>query len=177
MRHTTISAKFWSLLLTGGVAVTLAAQPATVLAQEGDEDANEPAFPKQFWNYLQKVDYQENWSRWPGQEQEFSEGRSPHGALLKIYVNKKAAENLDDPPAKAVIVKENYNENEELMAITPMYRVGKDYDPEHNDWYWAKYKPDGTLFKKDGAGISGRVEACIKCHESAGGEDYIFTND
>lgn len=177
MRHTIHSAKFWSLALAGGLAVTLAAQPTTVLAQESGDDLNEPAFPEQFWNYLEKVDYQENWSRWPGQEQEFTEGGSPHGALLKIYVNQKVANNLDDPPAKSIIVKENYNENEELVAITPMYRVGKDYDPEHNDWFWAKYKPDGSLFTKNEMKLAGKVKGCIQCHSTAQGEDYIFTND
>ena len=170
------------LLLGGSLAVGLASWTAPSIAQENEaqgsgDDANDPAFAQKFWDYLKKADFQEEWSRWPGHDEGFMEGRSPHGAFLKVYVNEQVTGNLENPPVKSIIVKENYNEQKELVAITPMYRVGKDYDPEHNDWYWAKYKPDGTLFEMKGMKLSGKVQGCINCHSSAKGKDYVFTND
>lgn len=145
--------------------------------QESGEHAKDPAFAQKFWNYLQDADYRKNWSRWPGYDERFIKGESPHGAFLKIYVNDKVTGNVEEPPAKSVIVKENYNKDKELVAITPMYRVGKGYDPEHGDWYWAKYKPDGTLFEMKGMKLSGKLAGCISCHSSAKGGDYLFSND
>lgn len=165
-----------AVVFTGSLLVAWAFCTIPTAAQEGSDTKN-AAFAQKFWDYLQEVDYQENWSRWPGHDQEFTEGTSPHGAFLKVYVNDEAKSNPQDPPVKSIIVKENYNKEKELVAITPMYRVGKDYDPEHNDWYWAKHKPDGTLFEMKGMQLSGKVKGCIQCHGSAKGEDYIFTND
>jgi len=165
------------LLLGGCFAVVLATWSVPTVAQESGDDAKDPAFSQKFWNYLQEADYQEEWSRWPGQNEEFIEGSSPHGAFLKLYINDTVKNNTEDPPVKSLIVKENYNKDKELVAITPMYRVGNDYDPDHNDWFWAKYKPDGTLFEMEGMKLSGKVEGCINCHSSAKGGDYLFTND
>lgn len=142
--------------------------------------ADQEAFAKRFWAYLQKADYRKNWSRWPGHDEEFSEGRqgqSPHGDLLKIYINPKAESSLTNPLAESVIVKENYNDDEELVSITPMYRIDAEYDPPNKNWYWAMYKPNGSLFEVDGKKMSGKLESCIECHVSAGGRDYVFNND
>lgn len=180
--HTNRSLTYILILLLGGIsAAGLALWAVPSVAQENEaqnsgEDAKDPAFAERFWAYLQKVDYQKNWSRWPGRDQEFTEGTSPHGAFLKVYVNDEVTGNPENPPAKSILVKENYNKQKELVAITPMYRV-EGYDPEHDDWYWAKYKPDGTLFEMEGMKLSGKVEGCINCHRSAKGDDYIFTND
>jgi len=170
------------LLLGGSLALAVASWSVPTVAQENQSqesggDAKDPAFAQKFWNYLQEADYQEKWSRWPGHEEEFIEGSSPHGAFLKVYVNDQVTGNLESPPTKSIIVKENYNKDKKLVAITPMYRVGNDYDPDHKNWYWAKYKPDGTLFEMKGMKLSGKVEGCINCHSSAKGNDYIFTND
>ena len=170
------------LLLGGCFAVVLATWSVPTVAQESGDDAKDPAFSQKFWNYLQEADYQEEWSRWPGQNEEFIEGSSPHGAFLKIYINDTVKNNTEDPPVKSLIVKENYNKDKELVAITPMYRVGNDYDPDHNDWFWAKYLPDGSLDKNPkGMSLAGRVakgadQGCIACHTGAG-EDMLFTTD
>lgn len=58
-----------------------------------------------------------------------------------------------------------------------MYRASRDFAPDHKNWYWAKYRPDGSLFEMDGMKVTGKVEGCIKCHLSAGGNDYLFMND
>ncbi len=55
-----------------------------------------------------------------------------------------------------------------LGAVTVMYRV-KGYDSDAGDWFWAKYKADGSIEKE------GKVAGCIGCHTAAIGNDWIFT--
>ena len=157
-----------------------AQREAGQLRQQPGQGRNEQeAFARRFWQFLQKADYRENWVRWPGQEG-LAEGRpaqGAHGYYVKIYLNPKAASSLENPLAESVIVKANYNEDEELVSITPMYRVDAEYDPPNKNWYWARYEPDGTLFEIDGEKLAGRVENCIECHVAAHGDDYVFNND
>jgi hypothetical protein len=64
-----------------------------------------------------------------------------------------------------------------LAAITVMFtRPG--FDPDNQDWFWARYAPDGSLAMTDGGvAVAGRVDGCIGCHSAAGGGDYIYVND
>lgn len=148
---------------------------------EGDQatssDTDSAEFYRKFWQYMQKQKYQERWARMPAGTGGFTEGKSPHGVFLKVYANETAANSPRELPAKSVLIKENYDKDKKLIAITPMYNVGNNYHPEHGNWFWAKYKPDGSIFESEGKKLSGRVQGCIDCHESAGGDDYVFTND
>jgi hypothetical protein len=154
-------------------------------AEQGDDQDTAKAaekdttrsFEQKFWKWLQKVEYREHFAPWPGMEKGFYPGQSPHGAKLKLFVNRPVVTNPDKPGYNAVIVKENFTEDEKLAAVTIMYRMKKGYDPDHGDWYWAKYLPDGKVAEADGMKIAGRVKSCIECHASAKGDDYIFTND
>ncbi len=75
------------------------------------------------------------------------------------------------------------NPDQYLAAVTIMYqRAG--YDPDNNDWFWAKYLPDGSLDKNPkGMQLAGRVAkgnteaGCIACHSAAPGGDMVFTNN
>jgi len=163
-----------STAAAGGLLIAAVTFVAVGVAQDG-EDPKKP-FEEKFWSYLQKADYAEKFSPWPGMEDDYYPGRAPHGAHLKMYVNRPVTENPSDPPHKSVIVKENYNEAKELAAITVMYR-SKDYDPDNNDWYWVKYQPDGTVAKMKDMKLAGKVDGCIQCHSSAKGGDYVFAND
>ena len=140
----------------------------------GEDD---PEFAAMIWKYLEKSDYRSKWTRWPEGADGFTEGKSPHGAFLKVYVNDVAAKSAKDPAYQSVIVKENYDKDRKLVALTPMIRVREGYDPDHKDWYYAKFKPDGTLFAKDEVKLAGKVKGCIDCHAKAKGKDYLFTND
>ena len=72
-------------------------------------------------------------------------------------------------PNGVIIVKENYGKNQKtLMAITPMYKL-KGYNPEGGDWFWAKYKADGSVDK------SGKVKGCIDCHCVQEEQGWLFT--
>ena len=50
------------------------------------------SFEARFWSYLQDAKYA-HWAPGPGQNGGFYEGQSPHGAFLKMYLNRTAAAN------------------------------------------------------------------------------------
>lgn len=136
------------------------------------------SFEAKFWNYLtgSQPAYR-NWAPWPGTRADIYPGQSPHGAFLKMYVNRPVAGDPKNLPYGSIIVKENYGKDRTtLMAVTVMYRA-KGYDPAHHDWYWIKYNPDGTVARKGNMPIAGRVSTCINCHSGAGGNDFSFSND
>lgn len=116
-----------------------------------------------------ETDYQQ-YEYWPGHEG-FNLGQSPHGALHKVQLNKVLSENvpLDVPeaPVGTIIVKENYTIDEEMVAITVMAKV-EGYNPEGNDWFWARYGPDGSITAE------GVLNGCVSCHAGAVGSDYII---
>jgi len=66
------------------------------------------------------------------------------------------------------------------MVITVMQR-SKGYDPEHGDWYYAKYMPDGKIAitppEMKSMPVAGKFMTCIECHSGAGGNDFAFFND
>ena len=131
------------------------------------------------WNWLQRAGYT-SWTGLDGTPPDFQEGQSPHGALIKVYLSPRTAANPNDPPIGSVIVKENYNPDGKLMAITAMHR-SPGYDPRHGDWYYAKYMPDGTIAttppEMKSMPIAGRFKMCVECHSGAGGDDFAFFND
>jgi len=79
-------------------------------------------------------------------------------------------------PDESIIVKENFGPDKKLAAITVMYKE-KGYDPAHNDWFWAKYQPDGTI------DAEGKVKGCIDCHGLPKDifkdktNDYVWSSD
>jgi hypothetical protein len=112
----------------------------------------------------------------------WQEGKSPHGAVLKYYVNQAAQGDLTADGA--VIVKENYSEQSDdaLKSVTVMEkRAG--YDPETGNWFYVKYAPDGTVAENPkGMPLAGLVgkggeKGCVPCHAAAAGDDYLFMND
>lgn len=118
-------------------------------------------------------------------------GVAPHGMMLETFYTDAEI----DGHRGALVVKRNYGPEgvsaQEVMAdpgthlgaITVMFRRETGYDPDTQDWFWAKYLPDGTLDKNPaGMSLAGRVakgadQGCIACHSGAEGEDYLFTTD
>lgn len=119
------------------------------------------------------------------------EGQHPHGAVLQtlagtLTVNGHTGE---------VIVKRNYGGEDVsvskvandpgsfLASVTVMFRRAQGYDPDNADWFWAKYKPDGSLatnpkdMKLAGRVAKGADKGCIACHTAAPGDDYVYNND
>ena len=65
-----------------------------------------------------------------------------------------------------------------LKIVAVMYQREKGYDPANQDWFYVKYNPDGTpQLNKKGMLMAGRAAKCISCHESAPGDDYIYSYD
>ncbi|MCB1907791.1 MAG: cytochrome P460 family protein [Rhodocyclaceae bacterium] len=119
------------------------------------------------------------------------QGQHPHGAIL---------ETLDKTITVgghrgSVIVKRNFGGEgvskaavaddpaKYLGAVTVMFKREAGYDSDNRDWFWAKYKPDGSPDRNPkGMALAGRVakgmpQGCIACHRGAPGGDYVFNND
>lgn len=67
-----------------------------------------------------------------------------------------------------MVVRESYDSEGELREIGVRYNV-EDYDPDHNDWFWAAYTPEGEVI------VEGRGESCQNCHSVEAANDYIYT--
>ena len=124
------------------------------------------------WEWITETTPYEGWGYWPGHEGLYP-GQSPHGAYLKLYANSIALKALREGtfplPCGSIVMKANYGKDQEtLKALTPMYKV-QGYNPEAGNWFWAKYKPDGTAL------ASGKVDSCIQCHRAKKDHDWIFT--
>ena len=137
--------------------------------------ASEPGLPgasaDSLIEYLEEVDYQDNWELWPDLGEKYS-AKEPHGMLLTTYLNAAALDGFlskeGSMPDGAIIVKENYTAEGEFQANTVMYKkLG--YNPEHNDWFWLKVLAGGTVEEE------GRVEGCQMCHGQVKVNDYIWT--
>ena len=117
------------------------------------------------------------------------EGIAPHGMMLQTFYTTGTI----DGHTGDLIVKRNYgpegvSEDDVLMnpakhlgAVTVMFRREAGYDDDNQDWFWAKFLPDGSLDKNPkGMSLAGRVAkgadaGCIACH--SGVDDYVFTSD
>lgn len=142
------------------------------------------------WQQMISENYSDtngSWSYWPGKTGKYLPdttlmGSDPHigPQVFQTFVNSTGMSGLTSnsrPLAdKSIIVKQNYiisGQDTMLAAITAMLKR-QGYDPDHNDWFWAKYTADGTI------DASGKVDGCINCHSGANtfhgnDADYIWT--
>lgn len=114
------------------------------------------------------------------------EGSEPHGTIQEVLATTASI----DGHTGRLLVKRNHggkdgltveevyaNPTEFLAAVTIMFKREEGYDPENQNWFWAKYSPTGQLDKNpNGIELAGRVAkgmdaGCIACHTAAGGED------
>ncbi|MDJ0825767.1 MAG: hypothetical protein QNJ16_09720 [Rhodobacter sp.] len=117
------------------------------------------------------------------------DGVAPHGMMLETFYTTATV----NGHSGALVVKRNYgpegvsidevlaDPGKHLGAVTVMFQREDGYDPETQNWFWAKYLPDGTLDKNPkGMALAGLVgknaeAGCIACH--SGEDDYLFTTD
>ncbi len=177
-------------LLFGLILLLFASWSSTADADDG--------FENEFWDYLIGNNYKQ-WAPVPGKKASYYTGQVPHGTMLKVYVNRIAAGDINGLGQGSIIVLENYLADRSLKSISVMYRT-KGFNPDARDWYWIEYKPDGTVVEKlekqpevhvvsatEGAvgklaspgkiRLAGKASSCIACHQKAGGGDFFFSND
>ncbi len=123
------------------------------------------------WRLIQSQNYAFSWHYEPGTATDFYEGQPPHGAVLRTFTNAVAYDAVQAEvgvfPPGSVIVKENRTAERDLDSVTVMVKV-PGFNPEANDWFWAKYGADGTVQ------AAGKVEGCIGCHSQAKDNDFVF---
>lgn len=118
------------------------------------------------------------------------EGTDPHGMMLELFVSEAVVQGHKGE----LIVKRNFgpvgvtaeqvlnNPGEHLAAITVMFRREAGYDEDTNNWFWAKFKPDGSIEANPaGVALAGKVAkgmdtGCITCHSAADGDDFVFAD-
>ncbi len=168
------------LVLTLAISVPLQAAPFGT-----DEDL---VYARQLWDTMEQ-------NRLVGEYATIStpyKGLFPHGDFLDTLDGKLMMDHHDG----RLIIKRNYGgegvtkemvSNEPLkylQAVTVMYKRTKGYDPENQDWFWAKYTPSGqVMLNPKGIPLAGRfakgnqTEGCIACHAKAPGNDMVYNND
>ena len=117
------------------------------------------------------------------------DGVEPHGMMLETFYSSAEV----NGHTGTLIVKRNFgpegvevdqvlaDPDKHLGAYTVMFQREEGYDTDNQNWFWAKYLPDGSLdMNAGGMRLAGRVAkgadaGCIACH--SGAEDYIFTTD
>ncbi|MBT3196214.1 MAG: hypothetical protein HN842_07145 [Gammaproteobacteria bacterium] len=132
----------------------------------------------------------------------FFGGARPHGEILElsdqnlrvgshtgfIVVKRNYGQaGVADVRGRVTVERVTQNRAKFLDSITVMYQRESGYDDLHQNWFWAKFRPDGSLFRKRIEGretaLAGRLlkgkqrednAGCIYCHSAAGGGDYIF---
>ena len=135
----------------------------------------DPALPEAtgsaVWNYLQEIEYRQNWELWPGKG-EFFEGGEPHGALFTTYINPLTLGALEIKagtiPLGGIIVKENYAPDRTFILMTVMFKVDG-FNPENNNWFWANIGAAGDVQAE------GRLAGCQACHGAARANDFVLS--
>ncbi len=157
---------FVSIALLLGIGLVL---HGVVAAQGKAGSPDVAANGAALWEYVKSADYK-TWKMWPGTSA-FYQGQLPHGAWLTTYVNEPAFNAIEAKagslPDGSIVVMENYSSAKELTALTMIYKV-KGYNPEGDDWFWARYLPDGKIDSE------GKVSLCMVCHGMAKNNDYIM---
>ena len=150
--------------------------PAADAMSDADNMTEMAAMPGadagELWNFITETSPYGEWAFWPDYES-YQPGKSPHGAILRVYVDGHGIMNIADEMKSTmdngvIVVKENFMPDTTLAAITVMYKVDG-FNPEVGDWFWAKYNTDGTV------AASGTPAGCIGCHGSQASNDYLFT--
>lgn len=186
-KHLTILGGGAALGFAALLAVGLSAGDANSQGKMPFGDKASVSFSKDLWAALVK-------SRLAGKNAINSrpyEGQAPHGAILQTIDTTVSVKGR----SARVIVKNNFgpagisindvwtDPNKHLKAVTVMFKRESGYDKDNKDWFWAKFKTDGSLDKNPkGMMLAGRVakgadKGCIACHSGAGGGDYLFIND
>ncbi len=174
-------------MVVATLAAIVAALSCTALATAADDTrgagtAEDDAYAAKLWSYMKA-----NGLTGDGRIRSFPfVGSRPHGSIQELIVT----DAVIDGRRGRLLVKHNYgaegaltpksvyaagpDKNNEPLAI--MFQREEGYDPGNNDWFWAEYNPDGSVFNYQGDNLSGRAPLCIGCHASLGGKDREILN-
>ncbi|MDW7733187.1 MAG: cytochrome P460 family protein [Methanolobus sp.] len=142
----------------------------------GESETSENATSAQsdaaaLYTQITEEDTYKEWELMPGTS-EMDPGTGPHGDMITVYVSDDAFSaiggNAEVMPNGSILLKEGYSSEGELEQIVLMQKIDG-YDPEHNDWFWAAYSPDGEVLSE------GSLSTCYDCHSQVQDNDYIFT--
>ena len=117
-------------------------------------------------------------------------GQHPHGAILDAL---DGPINIDGKLHR-ILIKRNYggpgvsksavaNDPEKYLKSVTVMLKRPGYDPENKDWFWVKYKPDGSLDTNPagmmlaGKVAKGKAKGCIACHSLAPGGDLVYNSN
>ncbi len=171
------------MMVLFAMSLVLMVPPAEAQRQPAFGTPEDVAFAKALWDAMVKASLVG-----AGLNSRPYEGTEPHGAVLttdraRITVNGVTGwvivKKNFGPPGISVEKVEAEGEKH-LKAVTVMFkRPG--YDPDNKDWFWVKYRPDGSLDRNPAQRLlAGRIakganKGCIACHRNAEGEDYVFS--
>lgn len=114
-----------------------------------------------------------------------TKSENPHGNVVQILAGTIKVRGR----STRVIVKSNHRRaglTPAMVADDPqafhadtavMIKREKGYDAGSADWFWAVYKPDGSVLQHEGKAVAGRIDTgtdagCIGCHRKYGGKDF-----
>lgn len=119
----------------------------------------------------------EDWRSWNRVNPTVLLSKGHADVYVDIYVDDLAKDTYlaaSSPyPECSRIVKAQYTDETatEVEELTIMVKMPEGYDPEHNDWWYARYDPTGTEAISSGK----MVTDCRTCHEQASETDYLFS--
>ena len=160
--------RFGSLVFFAGILMIGLALFGFLMGGSAAAQGQMPAADAQaLWDYITQTSPYTQWDTWPDPAFEgYLSSGAPHAKVVKVYVNdvglSVASQFPGEMPEGTIIVKDNFKGESvdnpgELDSATIMYKV-KGYNPDGNDWFWAKIKPDGTV------DAAGKPAGCIGCH-------------
>jgi hypothetical protein len=102
----------------------------------------------ELWSLIQTEEYQ-HWKAMPGTEM-LNKDAVKKKLYFKTYMNDLAlnavATKSKTLPPGSIIVKEKYDDQNQLQTISAMMNLGRN-DPKDINWFWALYSPDGKPLK------------------------------
>lgn len=113
----------------------------------------------ELWNLIQTEEYKIHWKEQKSGLFYSKEDDTTKKPVLLTYMNPTAVSAIESKtqplPPGSIIVKERYDEQEQLKTITAMINLGGN-KPEDINWFSAQYSPDGKVLHTNvmGEGVS-----------------------
>jgi len=136
--------------------------------QEEKTAPGDDVIAQTLWDHFQGARHWQSPEGWDGLPASTLEAEGEHGAYTEIRMNRLAAGTIGgDVLPGGVLVTADYDEDgETLLQWTAMKKI-PGYDPDNDDWFWARYSPEGEVKLK------GTLNDCIYCHLN--GTDLVYS--